>query len=445
MMKRFGRLGLLAACAVLAHTPAQAGGYPCGSPFVPTPVLKPVLPSASFPQSDAAVNCFMWQTFVYLTWPASGTQPGQPDPQATYGANAATVWETFRPHDTVFLPNGATPAPWGNAPLGRTRTKMAGPLVRTLNNTSKQFRLLNTGEATPLSETQQAGGGALYDQNGQVVYYEMLLNQTEFNYIVNNQLYQAQTQNQFAQKVGIELPTNAIEVKAAWKVLSAQEASAKPLRFHTAQAMVPGSNTPVTVGLVGLHVMVMPDNNTFEQGFWATFQQLDNAPLQSAPGKGPYSFYNANCTSNCTVNSKTATGVPTQVMQVFGASPEAQAVNAAMVQQMQSQTPNAPWQFYQLLNVQWPNSGQAINKPGMTTPLPNGSPNTNTLMNPVLETFLQTPNTSCLGCHTYASATGPGSYGSGYSFLFGHAKTAPQGLLKGAALSKRPSGLSVSK
>ncbi|HEY1059291.1 MAG TPA: hypothetical protein VGE55_11235 [Limnobacter sp.] len=413
---------------------AHAGGNVCGSPFVPTPVLHPILPSPNFPQSDGAVNCFMWQTFVYLTWPALAGQAGQPDPNASYGSNNPTVWETFRPHNTVFLPHGAKPAPWGNAKAQLALFSARGlkkplPNVRVLNSTSKKFRAFNSGEAANLTETQQAGGGVLVDQNGQTVYYEMLMNQTEFNYIVNNTLYEANAQNAFAKSTGIELPTNAVEVKPAWKVLSAAELAAKPVRFHTAQALLPGQSTPVTVGLVGLHVLVMPDNSTFEQGFWATFQQVDNAPLQGSTPTGTYSFYNVNC-PQCPVNTQGQGNTPTQVVQVFGTTSAAQAVNQAMQQAIVSQNPQSPWQFYQLINVQWPTSGQPINKAGMTVPLPNGSPNTNTLMNPVLETYLQVPNMSCLGCHTNASAAGGGAFGSSYSFLLGHAKTASAGALK---------------
>jgi len=75
--------------------------------------------------------------------------------------------------------------------------------------------------------------------------------------------------------------------------------------------------------------------------------------------------------------------------------------------------------------VQWPTSPQSIQGPGKKPPLPNGTPNTNTLMNPVLETFLQQQNLSCLTCHTGAStakAQGFPGFASGYSFLFGHAR-----------------------
>jgi hypothetical protein len=48
-------------------------------------------------------------------------------------------------------------------------------------------------------------------------------------------------------------------------------------------------------------------------------------------------------------------------------------------------------------------------------------------MNPVLETFHQTPNVSCLGCHANgptALRAGASPLAADYSFLFAHAERA---------------------
>lgn len=407
---------LLFGSSTFAQTPV------CGSQFNPLPVLQPVLPSASFSQSDSAVDCYMWQTFIYLTWPAKPGQAGQADANAPYGKAGATVWETFRQFDTVFLPKGQKPLPWNSGSLVRAMKK-----PRVLKNTSKIFRALADEETTSLSETQQAGGGVLIDQNGQTVFYEMLMNETEFNYITSNTLYEATQQNAFAQKTGITLPANSIEIKAAWKVLAPSEVTANPPRFHTTLAVLPGEPKPVTMGLVGLHIMVVPSANNFNQGFWATFKQVDNAPVAGGSTTASYSFYNPACNpADCPVNVQTKPPKPTQVQQIFDAPPEAQAVNSYVAQLIAgSSAPTAVWRNYQLIDVQWPTSPQSIQGPGKTPPLPNGTPNTNTLMNPVLETFLQQQNLSCLTCHTGAStakAQGFPRFASGYSFLFGHAK-----------------------
>jgi hypothetical protein len=259
----------------------------------------------------------------------------------------------------------------------------------------------------------------------------MLLDKTEFDYIFSNQLYNATTQNTFAKDSGLALPVSSIEVKAAWKVLTPAELGAKPVRFYTAQAILPGTSNPVTVGLVGLHVVQMPSANAFYEGFWATFAQVDNAPVQgqTIPSGAQYSFNNPACTA-CAPNTKSTKPAPTQVVQQFAVAPTAKPINEYAQSMIASQAPDSPWQFYQLLEVQWPTSAIPIGKPGATAPLAqNATMNTVTSINPVLETFLQQPNTSCFGCHTYASTAksgGASSFASSFSFLFGHAQ-APSG------------------
>ncbi len=79
-----------------------------------------------------------------------------------------------------------------------------------------------------LRAIEQAGGGTLYDLNGQPVYYEISMDQVQYQYIVDNALYNAATQVAFAEKNTISLPweptayspIGSLEVKAAWKVLS---------------------------------------------------------------------------------------------------------------------------------------------------------------------------------------------------------------------------------
>jgi hypothetical protein len=95
-----------------------------------------------------------------------------------------------------------------------------------------------------------------------------------------------------------------------------------------------------------------------------------------------------------------------------------------------SSNPNNPWKNYQLLNVQWPqSSSNDIGQPAKFTPLSSGSPNTSTLMNPVMETFQQQSKYSCLYCHVNAKVarpsgvSNPKDYASSLSFLFGHAQS----------------------
>lgn len=422
---------VLLGLALLLGLPAtQAIGAPlCGSPFVPSPTLQPTLANPNFSASDSAVDCFMWQTMVYLNWPATPGQRGVPNAAASLGSPGPSVWQTYKDYNELYLPNGQQPPAWNDNFLSVLRLQTRGvaralPSIRLLNSTSKVFRAANANESPALREIEQVGGGVLYDQAGSPVYYEMLVNEVNFDFIYNNQLYNPAQQNLYAKQKGIVLPSNSIEIKAAWKVLSAPD---NPQRFLTAQALLPGSSTPVTVGLVGLHVFQMP-SSAFNQGFWATFQQLDNAPTVAGATPGAhYSFNNPQCApAQCPPNDKTSN--PTQVVQNFPPTPEAQNINQYMQNLIAQQAPGSALQYYQLVDVQWPTSPQAIGQPGATAPAPSGTPNHDTLINPVLETFLQANHKSCLGCHVYASVAADGSnppthYQASFSFLLGHAKS----------------------
>jgi hypothetical protein len=421
--------------APVRTAPTPTAGL-CGSSTIVLQIA-PVLPTAQFPQGDAAADCFMWQTFIYLNWPALADSPGHPDPNAQFGSAAPVVWNTYKRSDQVFLPNAQTPAPWNQPALvshapATLRPLIASGGVRVLTQTAKMTSEFANIISTTLTITDEVFGGPLVDQAGDLAYYEMLINEIEYNYIVGNQLYNADIQYEFARTQGISLPNDSIEIKAAWKVLTPSELAARPVRFYTTQALLPGSNKPVVVGLVGLHIMQMVPNTY--QGFWATFGQIDNAPLQGAPADGAYSFYNPHCIE-CAVNKVTIPPTPTQMLQVIAIPHEAARVNSYMRQLIASTDGNSPWQFYQLLNTQWPQFAQDVGLPGMRAPLPIGNPNVTMLLNPVLETFVQpqplkvVPH-SCITCHRYAAVAPTAAnpkprYATSYSFLFHHAAQPP--------------------
>lgn len=420
-----------------------------------TPVIQPVIyPQLQFDRSNPGFDCQAWQVFIYLNWPAATGQRGAPNPQARFGTPGTTVWETYRTLEQTFLPNAADPGPWNQAatltaavPQGLTATAGAGQL-RVLGRTSKISRIAIANVARAgvspaiLKSIAQAGGGILWDQQLVPVYYEIAMNADLYNYIQQNGLYNADTQLTFATKTTIALPggatqygpTGAIEMKAAWKVLTPAEISSG--RFHTAQAVIVGTSavapTPVTVGLVGMHIFQMLGASN--QGIWATFAQIDNAPVQGTPGGGPYTFNNPNCQpAQCPPNQESETPVATQVVQVFPDDAAAVNVNANMQAMIKSYNATAPWQYYKLVNVQWPLNPVALSSlpvPAMIN-LPMGNPNTATLMNAVLETFLQQSGTSCLICHQSATispnqsvpANSAPQNASSYSFMFGYAQS----------------------
>lgn len=433
--------GLLASLGLAAPAAAAQGTttvpyFLCGGSPPQKIYLKPVPKLSNGEFTNQGADCAMWQTFFYLNWPATKVGRGIPDTKALFGAPGATVWETFKTEDQTFLPNGAKPGPWtllgaGPEAAGLPKSvaaQVASGQLRLLTRTSKVSHAVAKLQATqgnrntiiPLDQIQQADGNVLYDQQKVPVYYDVAMNRTQYDYIRDKGLYNATTQASYASKTNIVLPFSSIEVKGAWKVLTPAEAASG--RFHTAPGYIPatggGQGQTATVGLVGMHVFASGGTQTV--GLWATFYHVDNAPLAGTTPTGSYSFYKVG--SSTPVNT-TGTN-PTQVVQNFPDDPVSVTVSEQARKTIVQGNPKSPWQYYTMANTQWSTTPLNFTTPvPATVPLATGSVTTATLINPVLETYMQTPGNSCLGCHSYANTAQQGSNtASGFSFMFGNAK-----------------------
>jgi hypothetical protein len=409
--------------------------FPCGGVNPVGVQLKPIPKLSNGEFTNPGADCAMWQTFIYLNWPAKSGQRGIPDTSALFGAPGTTVWESFLTEEQVFLPNGAQPQPWNNSTVNAAHPKeiasdVAAGSVRMLTRTAKISPTVAKLQATlkarkspgiPLDEVMQADGNILYDQQKNPVYYDVAMNKTQYDYITQNSLYNATTQATFAKTKNIVLPSGSIEVKAAWKVLTTAEASSG--RFHLAKGYIPGTSggKAVTIGLVGFHIFASGDKEN--AGLWSTFYQVDNAPLMGATGKQAYSFNNP--TSQTPVNTKGTN--PTQVVQVFPDDSSAAKINAQAQKIITQGFAKSPWQYYAMVDTQWSKTVLNLSTPiPLPAPLSAGKPgdiSTNTLINPVLETFMQTKGNSCMGCHAFATTAQKGSKtATGFSFMFGNAQ-----------------------
>lgn len=433
--------GLVVGLALIGAGAAQAQSktFSCGDIPNPkdVPKIEPIF-RGNAGLNNSSFDCMAWQDFIFFNWPALPASRGLPNPVAKFGGAGPTVWETYRTTDTVFLPNAQNPGPWSQPILPATLQSSLAKRVgdgdlRHLTHTSKisvatLAHLLGgkTGMSeTVLDEIAQAGGGTLYDLNGNPVYYEVAMDRMQYEYIVSNSLYNAATQATFAQTNVISLPAKpdgseaSVEVKAAWKILAGSDNKA---RFHTIQAVIGNSTVPVTVGLVGFHVFIANG----AQGGWATFAQIDNAPVQTPATSGTFNFFNPACQQGggaCPINVKDAN--PGQVVQITPDDPTADQLNAYMHTLLKSYDKDTPWQYYNLVNVQWATNPVALASltAPQNAPLPDGKPNTPTLVNAVLETFEQKPGLGCFSCHQYATTAGKTSYAASYSFAFGLATT----------------------
>ena len=198
----------------------------------------------------------------------------------------------------------------------------------------------------------------------------------------------------------------SVVLKLAWRVLD--PAAGDDLeRFVHLPALLKhedGTQESVEVGLVGLHIA----HKTLSAmtWVWATFEQVDNLPLEPDPPdtSSRYTFYNPKC-SDCPVNTPTDAGVPTQLVRELPIEEVTQEINDAA--QTRLTALNTVLQFYRLVGAQWPKNPElaaSLSLPCIASehsPVPSGNPQPALLTNPVLESFNQ--KESCMDCHASAS------------------------------------------
>jgi len=289
------------------RAPVAAGASPC--PNIPVSLQPPpalVMPPDFSGTNQTDADCMAWQEFLYLNWAADPAHPGQPDPAASVasygqpGAVGPTVWESYLTSEEVFTTTG-TPTTW-NA---------ARPARKLLHQLSKLG-----DDQLELGAIEQASGGWLTDQSGNLIFYEVHLNQDEYDFITGNSLTTVAGQTACAANPGsggnggFNLPAGggvnggnldytcggaaakygqnlgAIETKAAWRVLPADGSLNDRYKIAAATLHLPdGSTQAATVGLIGLHIIHKVPNAA--QLVWATFEQIDNDPDTGNPPSAP--------------------------------------------------------------------------------------------------------------------------------------------------------------
>lgn len=397
---------------------------PTGSVAPPQPAsqlaLSPTPPTDLPPNaSQADAVLYAWQSFVALNWPALAGQRGVPDTSKTIGQPGNVVWHTWKTPDEIFYPNGAAPPPWnqygGQLP----------PQCTSIGATSTSFVLQRTTKVpgninnAAIQSAKEAVGGTLTDQHGNLARYEVRLNQATFNAIVVPQFYNVQAQNNATE---ISFAPGVMEVKAAWRQMTSADPPAVTSRYYTETAWIytppfgtnPATCVKGTVGLVGLHIT--QKTPTLPQWTWATFEQIDNVPPAASGYTGPLSFNNpacppAKCPPNqSTENNGVPTGIPTQVARVVPIGQAAAAANPSWQQTLRQAVAASPFQYYQLIDIQWP---QTPSRP------PVGNPTPELLANTVMETYVTL--SSCINCH-FTARTQSGKLSSDYSFMLAEAQ-----------------------
>ncbi|MCV6587667.1 MAG: hypothetical protein OIF57_01375 [Marinobacterium sp.] len=139
--------------------------------------------------------------------------------------------------------------------------------------------------AHSMDEYLQAGTeGIMIDQNGRAIYSNQYLNDEFVTFIDQNQL----TNPEHVQNLNpdTEFPVNAIELKAAWKIVEDGEdtsdfftmkSSVYKLVNKSGKIVVDSSQKlDVTLAMVGFHIAGVVEGHP--EMIWATFEHKDNAP-----------------------------------------------------------------------------------------------------------------------------------------------------------------------
>jgi hypothetical protein len=220
---------------------------------------------------------YAWQIFISYNSPLVGTD--------------AKYWElNFRGTSAVYLKNGCPPPPWGPTPspaavLEQTKTMPnLGPHSEVLHNldTINKF---------------QVSGLVLNDTWNQAVLYQLLMNQSTFDYIVENSFYNVEGQQQAAQNnQPANFPSTAFELKTSWIWIGTDPAKYQALqgKYYIVTAyyenFVNGHFRGIVVGyaaLSGMHII----NKSQPNWVWMTFENVNNPNFTKAKLELPIPDY----------------------------------------------------------------------------------------------------------------------------------------------------------
>lgn len=461
-----------------ASAPPQ---FDCGSQQILE--LGPSVPpdfSQVSAQEDA--NCFAWQQFIALNWPEAGLDGGT----AAFGApgdQEAVQWQTYMSTSQLFLPDGGAPPAWGTqaritegclaeAGLTVAQAQQRLPLM-VASKFAENFSPGSANQAFPF-DGSPAWLGARGDTN---VWYDVKVNQPEYDYIVDAGLYNAANQLALVDAgVPVVLPqgaftpapgsVGAIELKAAWmEVLNPSDARWKTYKLSPAVVVDPSTQRcrTATVALVGLHIIHATQSQP--SIIWSTFEHEANAPDYNADaGTAAWNFFDPACSprtlmlpANCAADGKSTevtvgcepnvpppyhigggcpAPVPIQVTRLTPIDPMAQRVNQLVQENIAKYFPDSVWKHYVLVNVLWSNGASPSPTKPVRAPLPFAAPmpsGTTVISNTTMETYIQkTANfgqgeeaSNCIVCHKNATIAGKTGIASDFSFVFGLARGLP--------------------
>lgn len=419
------------------------------SPDIPVdvdPALQEKLKAKNdnFYELNQAFNQYSWQALVAIMWPRD--KEGNAMPNFTDEGKA--TWLGWKEAFQVYREDGGVPAPWAGK-------RTVGAKLFDANIALEEDARVYLSSEIPAhhgktknvaDEEDQAFAGKLFDQNGNMVVYEVLMNKEEFDYVYANKLYNINGQIDFTKTKQIanfpagDFKTHklgAVEIKFAWKILKDDDIKE---RYYHLKGYVMDDSTKKLVkkdlGMIGFHIS--QKTPTGKQWVWSTFEQIDNlaqnvmekdgkqmrihptltnpdceicpvnvnlvdtngAPTSIAYNKGPHSDY-WQVNESKVKNYANSTVFKTQAKRMINIPVRVRDLNMQMQAYFKSQ--GSVWQYYQLIDTQYPtdqnaapgnNTEAGYKLPESVTNKPGGKPNLAMLTNITMETFFQGGNQS---------------------------------------------------
>jgi hypothetical protein len=311
---------------------------------MPADVCSPSQQANAWAPGQASVDNLSWQLFIALNWPADPNNPGYPDTSKQLGAldtsgtgHARAVWLDYPTPEDLF----GVPPPCPGLTL-KTTAKFSDAFL------SKEY------PPAALGGVVQPGGGVLVDQNQKVVYTDIRVDRTEWEFIVNQNNYwqtgaslaaipqnlmrdysvePGMTMGEFPAALynngdpGGPVDIGSMELKAAWKQLTPEEIASgtyytQSMALYDPRAVGSGQCRQQLMGLVGLHIVYMPAQFGNPEWVWATFEHRLNVPTSEInDGETNFSFYSADCVNTKTLEECAAYNPSTDLPQDFRCCP----------------------------------------------------------------------------------------------------------------------------
>ncbi|MET3131339.1 hypothetical protein AAKU55_001601 [Oxalobacteraceae bacterium GrIS 1.11] len=182
------------------------------------------------------------------------------------------LWETFKPSEQVYLPNGAAPGSY-----------LAGAISHQIDSVQQVDGL-----------ALEMGGQVPPERTGQPVRFQLLMNQNTFDYIVNKNVYNLDGQK--ALLSNLNFPPEAWELKTSWIFIGDNKPFLDKL-VADGYYITTASYTDINSGkkytgpaaLSGMHVI----NKLFKDWVWSTFENINNAKYTVTKSTPPTPMHNA--------------------------------------------------------------------------------------------------------------------------------------------------------